>query len=107
LYEPGLRLICFFFALRWGLLSVAVLNLNNMRDYKSDRESHKQTLVVLIGLKAAKGYHQSLIVLAIALSILGGYQANFSSIQYLFGLSFLPLLWHLRIFYDIENERDY
>ncbi len=107
LQTQSLSLISLYFALSMGLLSVAVLNLNNMRDYKSDRESHKQTLVVLIGLKAAKGYHLSLIVLAIALSVWGGFQAGFLPIQYLFGLSFLSLLWHLRIFYGIENERDY
>lgn len=51
-------------ALSIGLLSTAVLNLNNMRDYVSDSKANKRTLVVMMGLNLAKLYH--------ALLILGG-----------------------------------
>ena len=46
-----------------GLLSVAVLNLNNMRDIENDKIAGKNTLVVKMGLKWAKYYHQIIIVL--------------------------------------------
>ncbi|NNE56002.1 MAG: 1,4-dihydroxy-2-naphthoate octaprenyltransferase, partial [Flavobacteriales bacterium] len=46
-----------------GMFSVAVLNLNNMRDIENDRASGKKTLVVKIGLENAKSYHASLIIL--------------------------------------------
>ena len=46
-----------------GLLSVAVLNLNNMRDIENDKIVGKNTLVVKMGLKWAKYYHQIIIVL--------------------------------------------
>jgi 1,4-dihydroxy-2-naphthoate octaprenyltransferase len=39
-----------------GLFSVAVLNLNNMRDIKSDRMSNKKTLALQIGFQNAKYY---------------------------------------------------
>ena len=46
-----------------GCLSVAVLNINNMRDYQNDKANGKKTLVVKIGLKKAFVYHVCLIVM--------------------------------------------
>lgn len=45
-----------------GLFSVAVLNMNNMRDIKNDKDCGKNTMVVKIGLKNARIYHTFLIV---------------------------------------------
>ncbi len=45
-----------------GFLSVAVLNINNMRDYDNDKASGKNSLVVKMGLKRAFVYHVVLIV---------------------------------------------
>lgn len=44
-----------------GLLSVGVLNLNNMRDHEGDRLANKNTLVVLMGFQKAKIYHTILV----------------------------------------------
>jgi 1,4-dihydroxy-2-naphthoate octaprenyltransferase len=49
-----------------GLLSAAVLNLNNMRDRVNDAKSNKRTLVVLMGPNLAKLYHVILILCALA-----------------------------------------
>ena len=46
-----------------GCLSVAVLNINNMRDYENDKANGKNTLVVKMGLSKAFIYHVLLIVL--------------------------------------------
>ncbi len=48
-----------------GLLSTAVLNLNNMRDYHNDKQSGKNTLVVRMGPNAAKFYHMLLVIIAL------------------------------------------
>lgn len=48
-----------------GLLSTAVLNLNNMRDYASDKKAGKNTLVVKMGVDYAKMYHTLLILAAL------------------------------------------
>lgn len=48
-----------------GLLSTAVLNLNNMRDFANDAKSGKNTLVVKMGPNQAKLYHALLIVMAL------------------------------------------
>ncbi|ORT51931.1 1,4-dihydroxy-2-naphthoate octaprenyltransferase [Vibrio sp. qd031] len=50
-----------------GLLSVAVLNINNMRDIDNDEASGKHTVPVRIGLQSAKQYHLILCGLAWAL----------------------------------------
>ena len=51
-FEPMLLLP----ATTFGLLSAAVLNVNNMRDIKNDARMGKRTLVVRIGLQQAKIY---------------------------------------------------
>jgi 1,4-dihydroxy-2-naphthoate polyprenyltransferase len=53
----------------FGLLSVGVLNINNIRDIESDRISGKKTLVIRIGLEKAKKYHTWLILIALGLGI--------------------------------------
>ncbi len=49
-----------------GLLSTAVLNLNNMRDHQNDKRSGKNTLVVKMGPNIAKFYHMLLITIGLA-----------------------------------------
>lgn len=48
-----------------GLMSTAVMNLNNMRDYHNDKRSGKNTVVVRMGPNAAKFYHMLLIMVAL------------------------------------------
>ncbi len=52
-----------------GMLSMAVLNLNNMRDIDNDEKSGKITLVVKLGTKKAKFYHGILICLSLGLTL--------------------------------------
>lgn len=44
-----------------GMLSMGVLNLNNMRDIENDRHHGKRTIPVLIGIRKAKMYQFALI----------------------------------------------
>ena len=50
-----------------GFMSVMVLNVNNLRDFKSDILTGKNSLVVKMGLKGGKIYHLSLLILSLAL----------------------------------------
>ncbi|NLY14819.1 MAG: 1,4-dihydroxy-2-naphthoate polyprenyltransferase [Gammaproteobacteria bacterium] len=50
-----------------GLLAVAVLNVNNMRDIDNDRSHGKHTLAVRLGLSRAQLYHQALLLAALLL----------------------------------------
>lgn len=74
-----------------GLLSVAVLNINNLRDIEQDRKAGKTTLIVRIGSQNGRRYHLALLVLAL-LAYLSYSLLTFNSwYQYLFLLA-TPLL---------------
>lgn len=66
-----------------GLLSVAVLNLNNMRDIENDKIAEKNTLVVKMGLENAKKYHSLLLVLPLIVMVVFAKLTN---------TSYLPIL---------------
>ena len=95
LYSKQLDAILFLPAIAIGLLSVGVLNLNNMRDEASDRKSNKNTIVVKIGGARAKKYHYFLIISAMVLIVLFAVLSDFNFDQYLFLLAYIPLTKHL------------
>lgn len=78
-----------------GLLSMAVLNLNNMRDMESDKKSNKNTLAVRMGKKGSKTYHTSLIVLAITISIFFSLLYYTTFYNLIFFITFIPLILHV------------
>lgn len=88
-----------------GFLSVAVLNLNNMRDEASDRKSGKNTLVVKIGIENAKKYHYFLIIGAMVLVLIFALLSHFHFDQYLFLLAYLPLVKHLITVHKNQNNK--
>lgn len=61
LYSKSLDIILLLPATAIGMLSTAVLNLNNMRDIENDSIANKNTIVVKFGLKWAKQYQHFLI----------------------------------------------
>ena len=76
-----------------GMLSAAVLNINNMRDVENDTKHNKTTLVVLYGRSVAFKYHLFLITLAPLLSVI--YLSNLEKTQtwqYIFLLAMSPLI---------------
>ncbi|MCB8987980.1 MAG: 1,4-dihydroxy-2-naphthoate polyprenyltransferase [Ardenticatenaceae bacterium] len=75
-----------------GLLSVAVLNVNNIRDIESDRKAGKRSIPVRIGPQRARVYHWALLGGAVAAALLYVVLTYHSPWQFLFVLS-LPLLW--------------
>lgn len=50
-----------------GLLSVGVLNMNNIRDMDGDRKAGKKTVPLLLGRRGAKVYQAVVVVAAVAL----------------------------------------
>lgn len=65
LYSSEIKLELIFPSLTLGFLSAAVLNLNNMRDLKNDKQSKKNTIAVKLGAQNSKIYHYILILLSI------------------------------------------
>ncbi|MFT5213635.1 MAG: 1,4-dihydroxy-2-naphthoate octaprenyltransferase [Polaribacter sp.] len=92
LYTKQLNLKIFLPAISIGLLSTAVLNLNNLRDREEDKTNNKNTLVVKLGIKSAKKYHYALIIGALITALI--YTVlNFSSIyEFVFLVAFIPLV---------------
>jgi len=74
-----------------GLLAVAVLNINNMRDIDSDRQAGKISIPVRIGLPRARQYHLALLTSAVLLATVYVFLHHQSWVQYMFWLS-TPLL---------------
>ena len=73
-----------------GLMSVSVLNLNNLRDCENDAKSGKNTIVVKLGFKNAKLYHATLLIVSWTVMF-----------PFLFGIHDLPVwkggLWYVLI----------
>ena len=65
LQAHSLPLMVFIPAFGCGLLSVAVLNINNLRDINQDRKAGKNTFIVRIGSKNGRIYHAILLALSV------------------------------------------
>lgn len=96
LYAKTIDHVVFLPACTIGLLSAAVLNLNNMRDIVSDEKSQKITLAVKLGVDKAKKYHIMLIVLSIVLSGLFGILYYTSPYNLIFMVTYIPLALHIK-----------
>ncbi len=83
-------------AIALGFLSVGVLNLNNMRDLEADAKVGKTTLAVKLGIEKAKQYHFFLIVGAMSLTITFSILYYVELYNFLYLLSFIPLIIHLK-----------
>ena len=95
-----------FGAIGIGLMSTAVLNLNNMRDRVNDAKCNKRTIAVLLGPNLSKVYHFFLIAGGI------GFLTYFisSTGKEMAGLGLLPslyLIFHLRQVMQIKDAKMY
>lgn len=103
LYAKQIDFSVFLPAFVVGMLSVAVLNLNNMRDYKEDEKVGKRTLVVKIGLEFAKYYHYYLIIGSLLFMLLYVLFQRYSPYSFLFLIAYIPLFKHI---YFVYKNRD-
>lgn len=107
LFTKDFDLIALLPACTIGFLSAAVLNLNNMRDIKGDRESGKRTLVVFMGSKKAKAYHYALIFSAWVSLLLFFLLREHSPWVYLAFIFFPIHLIHLKKVAAIQAPADF
>ncbi len=100
-----------------GLLSVAVLNLNNMRDIDNDHLSGKNTIVVKLGLEKAKKLHSFIVTIAVVsnltiqiLLLAGVLVDGFENLLWksivilLPSLIIIPLIKHLKVVKNAESS---
>lgn len=90
-------------AISIGLLSTAVLNLNNLRDVVQDQKNDKRTLVVKLGVVKAKQYHFILIFIAFVTATVFCYTDYQTPFQFLFLIAFIPLIRHIQ---TVRNTTD-
>ncbi len=86
-----------------GLLSVAVLNLNNLRDYSNDKACGKNTLVVKIGVERAKKYHVIILISAVLCTAFYTFLNSGKIIDFIFLIAFAPLFPHIKKVIKIEQ----
>ncbi len=91
-------------AISIGLLSTAVLNLNNIRDYQNDKKSKKNTIVVKIGLKAAKRYHYCLLLFSFICTLSYVVLTFTKTVQFIFLLAYIPIVIHALVVYNNKEE---
>ena len=103
LYTKNITAVSILPAISLGVLSTAVLNLNNLRDHDSDKNANKNTLVVQMGYANGIKYHSILLIVGL-LSILAFIIFNFQCYTQLIPLVvFIPILLHLKRVYKAEN----
>lgn len=91
-------------AISCGVFSVAVLNINNIRDIHSDRQAGKFSIPVRIGRNKAVIYHWMLIGIGLISAIIFTI-INYSSIwQWLFLVSVPPLIRNARKIKTLPSE---
>ena len=82
-------------AITIGAMSAGVLNLNNLRDFESDKKANKNTIVVKIGFEKGKKYHYALLISSF-LAMLAFILITFSEWYQLIPLlAFVPVTFHL------------
>ena len=85
-----------------GCLSVAVLNLNNLRDMENDKVSNKITLPLLLGFNGGKRYHYLLFFIALTSSLSYTFYHSTTPFTYLYLVLVFPLGKHL---YRVKNSK--
>ena len=103
LYIKSVPMLTILPAISIGLLSVGVLNLNNLRDFKSDSIVGKNTLVVKMGFENAKVYHYSLLILSFFSLFFYIFTTNGTVLRYVCLIGFLPIFLHLRNVVLVDN----
>ncbi len=88
----------------FGLLSVAVLNVNNLRDIVTDQTSKKITIAVKLGFNQAKKYHFVLIALGMLTLFIGEFSFNNNWKSLLFILPFILYLVHCATILKLEQS---
>jgi len=107
LHQHGLSTASILPAITFGLLSVGVLNVNNMRDILNDKASGKITIPVRLGIKKSRWYHAVIIVVAL-LCLIVFTIINFSFwTQWLFVLAIPVFGFHLYKIFTIKTYNEF
>lgn len=87
-----------------GFLSMAVLNLNNMRDLMQDKRSGKKTIPVIIGFLYAKNYHAFLLFAPFVLGTIFVYNQDYQISNFSFLILLIPAIL---LMYKVAKTHEY
>lgn len=107
LYMHTINHVIILPAIALGLLSVGVLNLNNMRDINSDANAGKITLAVKLGIERAKKYHFFLIGGAMLITIVFSILYYVEPYNFMYLLGFIPFVLHLKKIKKAKTPNDF
>ena len=103
-FEFDLSLI--FPAISIGLLSVGVLNINNMRDRENDNKYGKTTIAVRLGAEKAALYQLALVGIPFILTVFYGLIYNAIAFVVLSAIMMIPISLHLKVVFQKQNEKN-
>ncbi len=107
LFTKKIEIFVFLPAIGIGVLSTAVLNLNNMRDRSNDMAVGKNTLVVKLGDKKARIYHFALLSIALISFAMFNY-FNYQGLQScIFYIGFIFIVKHFFTVLNIKINKNY
>ena len=96
-------------ALSIGFWSVAVLNLNNLRDFQNDALAGKRTIIVKIGFQNGKNYHFFLILSGVACWAFSLFMLAYLTTNYFLFIALIPsiafFIHLLRVDQTIEPKK--
>lgn len=89
-----------------GLLSTAVLNLNNLRDIETDRKAGKLTLPLRMGFENGKIYQSVLVLLPFVLASIYLFQIGKTEVfRFTFLILLIPAILFLRTLFSTNEPR--
>lgn len=88
-----------------GFFSVAVLNINNMRDIDSDNAAGKKSLPARIGFQNAKYYHLLIILSAFICLIYYSYSHQSEPTNYVYVIAFVPFVLSLVKIFKTDDKQ--
>ena len=106
LFVKSIPMLALLPAISIGLLSVGVLNLNNLRDFKSDKRVGKNTLVVKMGFENGKIYHYWLLVLSFICLVAYIITTNGTVLRYVCLIGYAPICMHIKKVVEISNAAE-
>lgn len=106
LYIKSIPVLSLLPAISFGLLSVGVLNLNNLRDFKSDKLVGKNTFVGKIGFKNGKLYHYCIVIISFLSLLFFFLLTNTASLNYVCLIGFVPIFMHVGKVARTSNAAD-
>lgn len=89
-----------------GNLSIAVLNINNMRDLDADKVVGKNTLAVKLGRQRAKYYHYFIVSFALLAFIIYAIHSAKPWMNFAFVLGYIPFVKHLLFVKNNTNPKE-